>query len=294
MIKGIYPPLATPFDDDGEISFKGLKSNIERYNNINLSGYVLFGSNGESVYLTREEKLSLITEAREHISENKLLIAGTGSESIKETIYLSNEAAKLGADFALIITPFFFQKAMNHEALINYFTVVADNSNIPIIIYNVTKFTNVNIESDTVAQLAEHKNISGLKNSTENVEQILETIKKVPKDFSVLAGTGSVLLPALKEGCSGGVLALANIAAQQCVNIFDLFTSGKIEETELLQEKIIPVNKAITSEFGVPGLKKALDILGYYGGKPRIPLQPLNENDTEKLKIVLINAELLN
>src|SRR3972149_873394 len=273
MLNGIYPALTTPFSDD-QIDLEKFKSNAQMYNKTELSGYVVLGSNGESVFLTKEEKLSLISTIREQADNNKKIIAGTGLESIKDTISLSNEAAKNGADYALIITPFFFKSAMNHRSFITYFTTVADSISIPLIIYNVTKFTNVNIEVETIAELAEHPNIVGIKNSTENIAQISEIILSTPDEFAVLIGTGSILLPGFIAGAAGGVLALANIAPYECINIYKLFKENNIEQAKEIQNRMISVNKAITSKYGVAGLKAAMDILGYYGGAPRKPLQP--------------------
>jgi 4-hydroxy-2-oxoglutarate aldolase len=292
MLKGILPPLTTPFQDE-EVAYDKLVDNIKKYDKKNLSGYVVFGSNGESVFLTKEEKLKMISTVREHAKAEKKIIAGTGLESIKETISLSNEAAKNGADYALIITPSFFKLALNHDAFLEYYTNVGDSVSIPVIIYNVTKFTNVNIELETLAKLAEHPNIIGLKNSTENIAQISETIINTPTDFFILAGTGSVLLPALYSGASGGVLALANVAPDECIAIYNLFGEGKLDEAQILQNRMLAVNKAITAKYGVTGLKTAMGLLGYYGGLPRKPLQPLSSNQMNDLKIILSNAGLL-
>ena len=292
MLNGIYPALTTPFSDD-QIDLEKFKSNAQMYNKTELSGYVVLGSNGESVFLTKEEKLSLISTIREQADNNKKIIAGTGLESIKDTISLSNEAAKNGADYALIITPFFFRAAMNHRSFITYFTTVADSISIPLIIYNVTKFTNVNIEVETIAELAEHPNIVGIKNSTENIAQISEIILSTPDEFAVLIGTGSILLPGFIAGAAGGVLALANIAPYECINIYKLFKENNIEQAKEIQNRMISVNKAITSKYGVAGLKAAMDILGYYGGAPRKPLQPVSSEIKKELKSILIKAKLL-
>jgi 4-hydroxy-2-oxoglutarate aldolase len=292
MIKGILPPLTTPFQED-EVAYEKLADNIKKYNTKNLAGYVVFGSNGESVFLTREEKLKLISTVREQANSEKKIIAGTGMESIKETVALSNDAAKSGADFALIITPYFFKSAMNHDAFVEYYTIVAESISIPVIIYNVTKFTNVNIGLEAVVKLAEHPNIIGLKNSTENIAQFSETIFNTSKDFTILAGTGSVLLPALYAGAGGGVLALANIAPDECIEIYDLFNEGKLDDARILQNRMVAVNKAITATYGVAGLKSAMGLLGYYGGLPRKPLQPLSSIQMYNLKIILSNAGLL-
>ena len=291
-LKAIYPPLTTPFKND-EVSYQDLKSNINRYNQFNLSGYVVGGSNGEAVFLTVDEKLRLISTAREHASAEKQIIAGTGLESINGTIELTNLVANEGADFALIITPHFFKNEMTHQAFVDYYNKVADAIRLPLIIYNVTKFTGVNISFEAIAQLSEHPNIVGIKDSTANPDEFKQTIKNVSKDFTVLAGTGSVLLPALKEGAKGGVLALANIAPVECINIFNLFINEKLSEAENLQSTLIPVNQAITSTYGVAGLKAAMDMVGYYGGNPRLPLEALDENKKNKLKQILTNASLI-
>jgi 4-hydroxy-2-oxoglutarate aldolase len=291
MLKGIYPPLTTPFVRD-VVAYNKLIENLKKYNQKGLSGYVVLGSNGESVFLTKKEKLKLISTVREH-SDNKTLIAGTGLESIKETIDLTNESAKNGADYALIITPSFYKTAMNHKVLLNYYTAVADSISIPLIIYSVTKFTNVNIEIETIAKLAEHPNIIGIKNSSENIAEINATIYNTPKDFDVLVGTGSVLLYGLISGAVGGILALANIAPDECIKIFDLFSEGKLNEAKEIQSRMHAVNKAITATYGVAGLKASMGLLGYYGGQPRKPLQPLTSSNMKKLKPILLKAKLL-
>jgi len=290
-LKGIYPPITTPFQND-ELALDKLAENIQKYNQTDLSGYVVFGSNGESVFLTSEEKLILISSVKEHADSNKKIIAGTGLESIKDTIFLTNNAAKIGADFALIITPSFYKAAMNHHAFISYYTAIADSISIPLIIYNVTKFTNVNIVSETISELAQHPNIIGIKDSTENITQISESINNTPDDFVVLVGTGSVLYPGLNAGANGGVLALANIAPNECLQIYNLFSEGRLEEAKEIQNRLLPVNKAITSKYRVAGLKAAMDMLGYFGGLPRKPLQELSLNDKEDLKTILEKANL--
>ncbi|MFA7228331.1 MAG: dihydrodipicolinate synthase family protein [Melioribacteraceae bacterium] len=293
QLNGIMPPIATPFLN-GEVAYDKLKQNFLRWNKTGLSGYVVMGSNGESVFLTREEKLKLVEAVRTNIPEQKLLIAGTGSDSIKETISLSNDAADRGADYALILTPSFYKSEMKPAAYIKYFTEVADNTKVPVIIYNVPKFTGVDIEAETVAKLSAHKNIAGIKNSSENIRQTTEIIDQTPDDFVTIIGTASVLYPGIAAGANGGILALANIAPDECVQIQKLAESGKHKEALDLQKRMLPVNKAITARYGVAGLKAAMDMLGYFGGEPRSPLSPLNEGDKQLLKQILINAGLIN
>jgi 4-hydroxy-2-oxoglutarate aldolase len=291
-LKGIMPPIATPFIND-EVAYEKLAQNFSKWNKTGLSGFVVMGSNGESVFLTRNEKLKLVEEVKKNISEDKLLIAGTGSDSIRETISLSNEAADCGADFVLILTPSFYKSEMKPAAYIKYFSAVADKTKVPVIIYNVPKFTGVDIEAETVAKLAEHKNIVGIKNSSENVRQTTEMIDQTPNDFAVIIGTASVLYPDLAAGAVGGILALANIAPNECVQIQKFVEDGKHTEALELQKRMLPVNKAITAKYGVAGLKAAMGMLDYFGGEPRAPLSVLSETDKQQLKQILVNAGLL-
>lgn len=289
---GIFPPITTPFVN-GELSIEKLQHNISSWNKTKLSGYVVMGSNGEAVLLTKEEKLKLIEHTKLFSSSEKIIIAGTGSDSIKETIALTNSAADLGADFALVLTPSFYKSEMKHNNYIKYFSEVADKSKIPIIIYNVPKFTGVDIEVETVAELSKHENIVGIKNSTENSRQIIEFVSNTEQDFKVIVGTASMLFSGITSGAVGGILALANIAPNQCIQIHKLIDEKNYNEALKLQQKMIPANKAVTSKYGVAGLKYAMDLLGYFGGEPRIPLLPLNEKDKEQLKHILIQTEIL-
>lgn len=291
-LKGIFPPITTPFIND-ELAVDKLAFNIHLWNKTELSGYVVMGSNGESVFLTKEEKLLLVEKTKEYSAENKLIIAGTGSDSIKETIDMTNKAAELGADFALILTPSFYKSEMKHSSYIRYFNKVADSIKIPLIIYNVPKFTGVEIEAETVAELSQHKNIVGIKNSSENSRQNSEFVSMTNSDFSVLVGTASMLFSGITSGAVGGIAALANIAPHECVQIQKLISEGNLEEALALQQIIIPINKAVTARFGVAGLKAAMDLLGYFGGEPRAPLSSLNENDKSTLQQLLKNAGLL-
>jgi len=289
---GIFPPITTPFVN-GELAIDKLQENILKWNNTQLSGYVVMGSNGEAVFLTREEKLTLVEATKKYSSNEKIIIAGTGTDSIKETIFLTNESASRGADFALILTPSFYKSEMKHQSYVKYFSMVADKSKIPILIYNVPKFTGVDIEVETVAELSKHQNIIGIKNSSENGRQNIEFVANTHKDFSVIVGTASMLFNGITCGAVGGILALANIAPNQCVQIQKLIEEKKYDDALNLQQKMIPVNKAVTAKYGVAGLKAAMDYLGYYGGEVRAPLSSLNENDKIQLKKILIDAELL-
>jgi 4-hydroxy-2-oxoglutarate aldolase len=251
------------------------------------------GSNGEYVYLSAEEKREFVAKVVEMTPDHLQVIAGTGCESTKETIEMTRDCAGFGAHAALVVSPHYYGGRMNEAALIAYFTAVADHSPIPILLYNVPKFTHINMTYGLVAQLSRHPNIVGIKDSTGNVIQLGEIANHVDAGFNLLVGTAGALFGALTLGCVGGVLALANVAPQICVQIYQLVQEGKFEAAKRLQLQMIPVNQAVTAIYGVPGLKAAMDMLGYFGGDPRPPLLPSSEKEKSEIREILIEAELL-
>jgi 4-hydroxy-2-oxoglutarate aldolase len=293
-IEGIFPPIATPFVD-GRVAHDRLRENLDRWNKTHLAGYAVFGSNGESVYLEQEEKLALVDTVKQNLAQGKLLIAGTGCESTDATVRLTNLAAERGADAALVVTPHYYKGKMDAVALKKHYLRIADETDIPIMIYNVPKFTGVNVAPELVASLAEHPNIIGIKDSSGNIAQVGEMIATTPSppSFHVLAGSAGHLFTALALGASGGILALANVAPDECCRIFDDFRAKRHAEARELQLKLLGSNKAVTAQFGVPGLKAALDMAGYYGGDPRPPLLPLGEDQRNELREILKRADLI-
>jgi 4-hydroxy-2-oxoglutarate aldolase len=291
-LHGIFPPIPTPFIK-GAVAYDELAANIERWSKTGLKGLVAMGSNGEYVYLSAEEKRKFVAKVVEMTPGDMQVIAGTGCESTKETIDLTRDCADLGAHAALVVSPHYYGGRMNEAALHAYFTTVADHSPIPILLYNVPKFTHINMPAGLVAQLSRHPNIAGIKDSTGNVIQLGEMANHVDADFNLLVGTAGALFGALTLGCVGGVLALANVAPQICVRIYQLVQEGNFEEAKKLQLKMIPVNQAVTAAYGVPGLKAALDMLGYFGGDPRPPLLPSSEKEKSEIREILAKADLL-
>jgi 4-hydroxy-2-oxoglutarate aldolase len=221
------------------------------------------------------------------------MIAGAGTDSTREGIDLVKRAANIGADVALIVTPHYYRNQMNAAALLYHYKTIADASPIPIMVYNVPANTNLDIDPATVIELSQHGNIVGIKDSSANVTKMGEIIRYAPPDFAVMVGTGSAIFAALSIGAKGVVPALGNIAPRECVAIYDYFQAGQFDQARNLQLRLIRANAAVTSRWGVPGLKAALEELGYYGGLPRPPLLPLNDADRIKLRDVLTEAELL-
>jgi 4-hydroxy-2-oxoglutarate aldolase len=292
-LHGIFPPITTPFSE-GKVAHDKLASNVEKWNRTGLKGYVVLGSNGEYVYLSEEEKRAIVATVVQAAADEKLIIAGTGCESTAETLRLTEDCARLGARAALVVTPHYYGGRMREAALMKHFSELADHSPIPILLYNVPKFTHINMAAEFVARLSEHPNIIGLKDSSGNVIQLAEMLNGVVRDFNVMVGTAGVLFSALTIGCVGGVCALANVAPEECVKIYDLVKEGDLDAARDLQLKMLPVNQAVTAVYGVPGLKAALDMLGYFGGDPRLPLLSSSEQEKFAIRNILKKADLLN
>ncbi len=291
-LHGIFPPITTPFID-GKVAHDKLASNIEIWGKTGLKGLVVLGSNGEYVYLSDQEKREVIETAASAAPEGMLIIAGTGCESTRATIELTNACAERGAHLALVVTPHYYGGRMQAAALIKHFTVVADEAAIPILLYSVPKFTHITMAANVVSELSQHPNIVGLKESSGNVNLLGQYLNCVGSDFNLMVGTAGVLFGGLSIGCVGGILALSNLAPEQCIKIYDDVRQGNFEAARQLQLKMLPVNNAVTATYGVPGLKAAMDMLGYFGGDPRLPLLPASEQERAEIKEILQKAELL-
>ncbi|NQU64811.1 MAG: dihydrodipicolinate synthase family protein [SAR324 cluster bacterium] len=292
-IKGVIPPMVTPFKENGDVDFEGHIENMQHWNEDQLTGYLVLGSNSETVYLNEEEKIKLIELTVKHAKKDRIILAGTGLESVRETITLTNKAADLGAHAALILTPSYYFSAMHEQAQINYFTQVADQTKIPILIYNVTAFTHINISVQAVGELSRHPNIIGMKDSTGNIPQLVSFLDVISDDFNLMVGTASAWYPALGLGIKAGIFALANCAPNECTQVQTTFDQGDLEAARETYLRVFPVNAAVTAQFGVAGLKYACKLIGYNGGFVRPPLLPLTENVKEKIRTILKRAQLV-
>ncbi|MEA3408487.1 MAG: dihydrodipicolinate synthase family protein [Chloroflexota bacterium] len=293
-ISGVYPPIATPFNAEGSVDRDALEANVQKWNETGLAGYVVAGSNGESVLLEAEEVLEAVRAVRDAALPAQRVIAGTGRQSTAATIRLTEKAAEAGAEIALVMTPCFYAKEMTPAALIQHYERLADASPLPILIYNVPKFTHLNISPETVAYLAAHERILGIKDSAGDIGQIIDLVRLCPSDFNILVGNGPAFFSALQAGACGGILALANVAPRECVAIWELVNAGRYEEAREIHYRLMPVGRAVTSAYGIPGLKGSLDLLGYRGGNPRPPLLPADGTTRERLKEILVAAKLLS
>ncbi len=293
-IEGVYPPVTTPFDDNGCIAYSHLSENIKRWNETDISGYLILGSNSESVFLNEEETLGIVKAARKSIPPSKTMLVGTGLESTKGTIEFTRKSADCGADVAVVITPHFFKSNMSHEAFMKHYLMIADSSPIPVLLYNVPPFTGLNLEAGTASSLSSHENIIGIKDSSGNVEQLSEIICLTGEnEFSVLTGSSIVLYPSICIGAAGGIMAIACVLPERCSDIIRLYKDGNHAEAKELQMRLIEPTLAVTSRYGIPGLKAAMDLSGYYGGRSRLPLLPVTRAEIEEIKNVFTDAGFL-
>ncbi|MGA2299208.1 MAG: dihydrodipicolinate synthase family protein [Candidatus Acidiferrum sp.] len=285
--RGIFPALTTPFEADGWVSLGRLKENIRRYNKTGLAGYLVLGSTGEAVMLLRAEEDAVLAAVKEVAAPGKLLIAGTGAESTAETIARTKRAAVLGYQAALVKTPYYYKPVYRAETYIRHYRAVADASPIPVLLYSVPAFTGVTLESPEILKLAEHPNIAGIKDSSGSVQRVGEVVSGAPASFQVLTGGAAVVYPALAVGASGAILALASALPEKFVELYELVQQGKHEQAKGLQLSLANTSKCIVSENGIAGVKYAMDLRGYNGGVPRLPLLPLTEEKKQQIAALL-------
>lgn len=288
IFSGVMPPMITPFKDSGQVDYSAFAANIRGWNATGLAGYLVNGSNSETAYLNEREKLRLVELAAGSVAADKRLMAGTGLEEPQATIAFTNKCAERGAGSALVLTPSYYDASMTSAALIDFFTRVAEGSRIPILIYNVPKFTHVNIKADAVAVLARHENIIGMKDSAGDVPQ-LAAFQRAAEDqhFSLLVGTASAWYPALSLGIAAGIHAVANCAPRACVEVQRAFVAGDLARARGIYSALLPLNTAVTATYGIPGLKYACELAGYRGGPVRCPLQPLAEASRPALRQIV-------
>lgn len=360
LLHGIFPPMTTPFYPDGRVYFKKLEHNVERYSKTPIAGIAVLGSTGEAVMLSDDERKDVLRTAREACAPQKVLIAGTGADSAVETLRLTEYAAELGYDAALVRTPHFYRPQMQPANLLAFYRTVADRSPIPVLIYSVPIFTKYDMPPELVIELAQHPNIIGIKESggdaakiremvkgTRNIKrsatvtetfaavtprmfksaapengsgelipvgalagpqtgpaertsassssiQVIGNLKTRQKEvgFQILAGSAQRLLPSLEAGAVGAVLAFASPAPTACYEIYAAWKEGDAELARLKQERISASATRVGSELGIPALKYAADLNGYYGGPPRLPLLPLTAN--QKAEVEQLMSDIRN
>jgi 4-hydroxy-2-oxoglutarate aldolase len=290
---GVLAPIATLFDADGELDLGAYARNIEWYCGTPLDGIVIMGSNGEFASLDTDEKLRLIEAGAQAVNGRKLVLAGTGAESTRNTIRMTRAAAEMGVDYALIVTPHYYRPRYDKAAFVKHYQTVADASPIPIIIYIMTAYTGVDLPSDVVTTASQHPNIAGVKDSAGNAVKFAEMVAGSRDDFAVLAGSANFLYPALCLGAAGGILALADIAPHACAELLQLYRAGDHDGARKAQFNLLAPNAAVTTRFGIGGLKAAMELIGLETSDPRPPMAPATDAERAELRVILERAGLL-
>ena len=293
-LRSILLPSTTPFTRDGEIDFDALRKNLSHWSSTGISGVVFLGSTGERVHLNEKEYRQVVEVGRAELTTEMAFIVGAGQQSTRGSMNEIAIAAELGADAVLVITPHFYRSAITQDTLVNFYTSVADSSKVPVLLYSMPALTGIKIESATIARLSEHPNIIGVKDSSNDMVGFAETVKLCPKEFSVMTGNGTVLLEALKAGATGGILAVGCAVPAICLEVLRLFRSGDVEQATTLQERLTPFAAAVTTRFGIGGLKAAMDLADYQGGSVRAPLRPPTVDQIHEIGSLLSELQPVN
>lgn len=287
ILSGVYPPLPTFFDAQEELDLVTYQRHIHHLAESGIAGYVVMGTNGEAVHLTQHERRLVIEAARES-ADSRPIIVGCGEQSTRATLANCEQAAKCGADVALVLPPCYYKGRMTNAALIAHYRAIADQSIIPVVIYNMpASAAGLDLDAETICALAEHPNIIGVKDSAGNMAKLAQIVADTPPHFSVFAGSAGYLLPALAIGAVGAVAALANVFAREVCRLYELFQAGQLNEARSLQARLVAPNAVVTNIYSVAGLKAALELTAGYGGLPRSPVQPLSEQEYTHLVEVL-------
>lgn len=292
-LSGVFPPVASLFKNE-KIALDEMRENIRKYNETDLKGFLILGSNGEFRSLSDDEALQIVDVVAKHKKPNKVLIAGAARESTYSTIEFIEKLSDRGVDYVAILPPHYFVSKMTDELLIQHYSMVADRSKLPITVYNAPKFSaGLLISPRVIARLAEHPNIVGLKDTSK--EDISIYVNAVPQgaDFAVLAGSINKFYDGLVKGAVGGVLSLADYLPQKCCELHHAFLAGDLEKAKQMDEYLRALSSRAAGKFGVAGLKAAMDLLGYYGGSPRLPLVDIADSDKRQLRAVLQKEGLL-
>jgi 4-hydroxy-2-oxoglutarate aldolase len=289
--RGVFAPIPTPFDERDRLDLGRLRAIFPRWLDSPLDGFVILGSTGEAALLDEDETDRIVEAAREVVPASRRFVVGTGRESTQAAVRAARRAAELGAEAVLVRTPGFFKSQMTTDVLVRHYQAVADASAVPVLLYNFTAVTGVNLLPAAVSRLAEHPNIVGVKESGGDVAQIADFVATTHQSFSVLAGSAGTFVPALTVGAVGGILALSCLLPEACCRLYRLTVDGKRAEALALQQRLVSIARLVGSTHGVPGLKAALRIAGIDAGVPRPPLTPLADAGVAALREALSQLE---
>ena len=290
-LAGVFAPICTPFAANEDVDLDALRFNLTRYAESGIRGYLALGSNGENRSLTEEEKLAVLGEVVLHKGRDQVVLAGATYDGERQTENFLAAAADLGADFGLVLPPGYFRAQMTDEVLYRYFSSLADQARIPLLLYNAPGFCSVTLSPELVGRLAAHPNVVGMKDSASSgIERFLPF---QGRSFQVLAGSANFLFPAMLGGSPGGTVSLANSFPEIALGLFSCGQARDEAKGFPLQERVSRINAAISGAHGVAGVKAAMDLAGFRGGIPRRPLLPLPPAEVEELRSILAAESLV-
>lgn len=292
-LRGIWAPLVTPFTEDEDVDLEALAFNVQLYGQTPLRGYVALGTTGEFVHLRDDERGRVIeTVVRTARVDDRPVIAGVGGHATRVAVEQARRAADAGAAALLVWPPFYYKAKIDGDALIDYFTAVADASPVPVILYHIPQNTGVQITPGVVAELASHPNVAGIKDSTGQPAQTIAFLREGGPGFQVFVGSTTALLAGLAAGAAGGILATANIAPYECCEVYEHARAGRWAEAAEVYRRVAAVDEVV-ARMGLGAMKAVLDLLGYRGGYPRRPLVRPGEEDLDRLRLLLREQRFL-
>ncbi len=290
MLRGVFPPLPTPFTDD-ELDTGLLRDTVTALMRTRLAGVLACGTNGESFLLDPEEIDQVVRTTRDAVPDGRAVLAGTGCDSTRATIAACRRAADSGATHALVRPPVSYTRFMTQDVLLAHYGRVADTSPIPVVLYNQPAVFGADLAAPTVAGLARHENIVGLKDSSGNIAHVSDVLARVPDDFSVVTGVAGMMYAALLSGTSGSVVAIANVVPTLAVQLYEFVITGQLHHALALQRAIAPLARAVTITHGVAGMKAAMALAGFPASSPRLPLEPVGPQVVDELRSMLRHLE---
>ncbi len=291
---GVMGPLVTPFNADESLDLAGFEANVRAHLSAGLEGVLVAGSTGEAALLNEDERRTLIEAARKIVPGDRTLLVGTGAESTRQCIARCRDAASSGADAVLVVAPHYYSSSMTPAALKAHYTRVADESPVPVLLYNIPKYAHFRLEPELIADLSKHPNITGMKDSAGDMTFFARYAQSQSDTFDVLTGHGGTFATALTLGARGGILAVALFAAELALEVWQAHAEGRTADAEAAQRPLVPMAAEIVARMGVPGVKAAMDRVGLRGGHVRLPLLPVPSSDVGVIENLLRESQLAN
>ena len=291
---GVMGPMVTPFRADESVDLDAFAFNVRAHMAAGLDGVLVAGSTGEAALLSDDERRTLTEVARNDVPRERTLLVGTGAESTRHCVARCRVAASSGADAVLVVAPHYYSSSMTPAALKAHYLRVADESPVPILLYNIPKYAHFRLEPELIAELSTHENIRGMKDSAGDMTYFARYIESQSDTFDVMTGHGGTFATALSLGARGGILAVALFAAELAIEVWQAHGAQRIADAEAAQKPLVPMAAEIVARMGVPGVKAAMDRVGLKGGHVRLPLLPTPPADLAVIETLLSEPALAN